>query len=320
MSLGPIPYKPMPRATLEALIAEAQAGNDDARNRVVTQVLRLVVLEAHRYARRLGRIADADELVQVGVIGSKGRGGVIRAIATFDAARGKAFGTHAMHAAKGAMREWLATTPTSGRRGAVLGARVRRVCNELQQQLGRLPDDAEIRGAFIAAGSPAPSRARIATGLRGAPVLLSRDELLDDVRGVDAHAADSDGMSEGALADGVDALRDRRRLPGALARLTPHERAGIEWLYGLSLAWPVGAQLSGSSLAGAHRKLCAALRPSYGPLPTPARIRAAVTALPEARAVALTGCQPGVIRKMRTGKPVKLAAFVKAGRALGLRP
>ena len=78
--------RPLPRAAQRELLAAAQAGDQQARNRLARSMLRYVTQWAQRYSRRGLPLLD---LVQVGSLG------VMRAIEKFDLARQCAFSTYA---------------------------------------------------------------------------------------------------------------------------------------------------------------------------------------------------------------------------------
>ena len=263
MSIGAIPYTPMPRTELEALILAAQGGDIRARDRVLMQTLRLVTLEVHRYARRYQCTDAIDDLTQVACVGAsdggapaKGTarasgctGGVLRAIETFDASRGRAWATWATQWIRAEIRSWLATSQLGGRGVHVRQARIRRVRDQLTQALGREPEPHEIQGAFIAQGASSPGRAAIAEALAHRPAqgaLLSWDELVAQP-GDAAQALASDGTSEHDRAEGYDRLEQIRRLWVALQDLPPAERACIEARYGLG--HPSGAVTSQPEVA-----------------------------------------------------------------------
>lgn len=87
--LGAVLRRPLLTPEEEAeLLQRAQAGDEDARNRLVESNLRLVLSVARRYARPGLPLED---LVQEGALG------LIKAINHFDTSRGLRFSTYAIH-------------------------------------------------------------------------------------------------------------------------------------------------------------------------------------------------------------------------------
>lgn len=109
-------YKPLGRERTRELIAAAQSGDVAARNQLITSNLRLVTKIATREARKAGATAMIEDLVQVGIAGQTGRSGIVRAIETFDSARGVVFSTHAYYWIRDAVsKEINARHPTMSR-------------------------------------------------------------------------------------------------------------------------------------------------------------------------------------------------------------
>lgn len=119
--------------TDEALcFCRAQAGDNDAQDALVRLHLPLV----HSLVRRfLGRGADADDLIQQGVLG------LLQAIRGFDPARGFQFSTYAVPHILGEIRRFLrkATPLHLDRRMQAQARQLRRAQEQLAQALGRMP-------------------------------------------------------------------------------------------------------------------------------------------------------------------------------------
>ena len=119
--------------TDEALcFCRAQAGDNDAQDALVRLHLPLV----HSLVRRLlGRGADADDLIQQGVLG------LLQAIRGFDPARGFQFSTYAVPHILGEIRRFLrkATPLHLDRRMQAQARQLRRAQEQLAQALGRTP-------------------------------------------------------------------------------------------------------------------------------------------------------------------------------------
>jgi RNA polymerase sigma factor for flagellar operon FliA len=114
------------------------ARDDSARERLVIENFGLVRHVARRLARSLAAFCELDELVSAGTLG------LLRALESFDAARGHAFSTFAMPRIRGAMLDELRRqddVPRSIRRKA---RELRLARERLRGALGRRPSDAEV--------------------------------------------------------------------------------------------------------------------------------------------------------------------------------
>ena len=119
--------------TDEALcFCRAQAGDNDAQDALVRLHLPLVHSLVQRF---LGRGADADDLIQQGVLG------LLQAIRGFDPARGFQFSTYAVPHILGEIRRFLrkATPLHLDRRMQAQARQLRRAQEQLAQALGRTP-------------------------------------------------------------------------------------------------------------------------------------------------------------------------------------
>ena len=111
---------------------QAQAGDDGAREALVRRHLPLVRSLVRRF---WGRGADADDLLQQGVLG------LLQAIRGFDPARGFQFSTYAVPHILGEIRRFLrkATPLHLDRRMQAQARRLRLAQEQLAQALGRMP-------------------------------------------------------------------------------------------------------------------------------------------------------------------------------------
>jgi len=122
---------------LEELIARAQAGDDDAKERLVEENGGLIWSVARRF---FGRGAEPDDLYQLGCLG------FLKAVDGFDLQYGTQFSTYAVPKIAGEIRRFLRDD------GAVKVSRslkeqasaIRTVRNQLTSALGREPTIAEI--------------------------------------------------------------------------------------------------------------------------------------------------------------------------------
>jgi RNA polymerase sigma-B factor len=129
------------RARESAEIRRARAGDRDARDRLVRELLPLSRGLARRYARP-GR--DLDDLEQVASIA------LLKAIERFDPERGTLLSTYATTLIIGELKRWLRDTDWGLRvpRGTKdLAVRINRAVPSLTAALGRSPTIAEIAAA-----------------------------------------------------------------------------------------------------------------------------------------------------------------------------
>jgi RNA polymerase sigma-B factor len=123
------------------LIAYHRSGDQDARDRILVELMPLVRALASRYA---GRGEPLEDLVQVGALG------LIKAVDRFDVDRGVEFSSYAVPTIVGEIRRhfrdkaWAMHVP---RRLKELSVRLSRVLDELTTELGRSPTVAELAEA-----------------------------------------------------------------------------------------------------------------------------------------------------------------------------
>jgi DNA-directed RNA polymerase sigma subunit (sigma70/sigma32) len=242
-----IPYKKRSHEEIAADVAAAQAGDIAARNRVIAHNMRLVVKHAHAFAQRVGRMDLLDDLVQAASIGDESasgatrRGGILRAIETYDASHGTKFSTHArswilLEIRRALSRQGMLRTDTVRRH-----ALITRVRDELAIELGEDPTHEQIMAEWRKRGYPdrrcTPAAIDRALGRVGRTVSFdaltdpSDDERAPAVHG-NGRAIDADpaALGEGDIIAHLDRGLDAQR---ALACLTDRERIVVIALFGI---------------------------------------------------------------------------------------
>jgi RNA polymerase sigma factor for flagellar operon FliA len=125
-----------------ALWARFTAGDEDARNELLTEHLSLVHHVARQLSRTLAAEADFDELVSAGTMG------LMSAVDAFDVSRGLAFSTFAVPRIRGSILDELRRqdhVPRSIRRKT---REISHAREALMRQLGRKPEDKEVAEAL----------------------------------------------------------------------------------------------------------------------------------------------------------------------------
>lgn len=205
--------KPIPPEELHALINTAQRGaaataelasvsdpivastlrgwvrqGIEARNRVVAANMRLVTKIAAPMARAAGVLEELEDLVQAGVIGARGTGGLMRAIEKFDTTRGKRFSTYATFWIRLAVQDSLNELLGGVLRGGAQkrSAKARKVAADLEEELGRHPDDREIRARCALLGVEIPSDRTLEHSTHGANAQRTEADALEDPDGLEA--------------------------------------------------------------------------------------------------------------------------------------
>lgn len=140
--LKDIGRSPLLTARQEVELAQAiEQGDEEARHRMIESNLRLVVSIARNY---IGRGLSFSDLIQ------EGNFGLMRAINKFDWRRGNKFSTYATWWIRQAITRALADKGRTVRLPVHIVERlsaIRRTTRQLQQQLGREPDTAEVAEA-----------------------------------------------------------------------------------------------------------------------------------------------------------------------------
>lgn len=190
------------------LIAYHQSGDQDARERVLVELMPLVRALASRYA---GRGEPLEDLVQVGALG------LIKAVDRFDTERGVEFSSYAVPTIVGEIRRhfrdkaWAMHVP---RRLKELSVRLSRVLDERTTELGRSPTVAELAEAAGVEEEDVidalDSAQAYSTRSLQAPFDDDGDESLSDRLGVEERGYDE--VEDGSLVSaGLGALDERER-------------------------------------------------------------------------------------------------------------
>lgn len=233
--------EPLSSAETNQLIAAAQAGDTQARNTLVEANLRLVRKRAHAAARRCGRPAIADDLIQTAIAGVNDNDGLIHAIEKFDLSRGLRFSTYAVRWIDNAIQNAVAGLGTVRMGRHSHGeARLRNIVAELTSEDGVPPTPREVRARCVFLGFEAPTDIAIARSL----TMVFEEQLPHEAETgnnwaegrfpSDIRAATDDPDPEAALQDREQA----RLLLAALDALSTQERYVLEASEGLFGAEP----------------------------------------------------------------------------------
>jgi len=217
------------------LLAQAQAGDKEARDRLVQANLRLVASVAARF---VGRGIEFDDLFQIGCLG------LVKAIDRFDLRFDVRFATYAVPVIIGEIQQWLRQQHPLrlGRSLHDLAARVATCRADLTQRLGRTPTPAEIAEAL------AVDKEEVVAALEAFQAVHSLDEAVpgdegDELRLGDRVAAPADG----------EALVDQLALRAAMARLNEWDRRLVLLRFFLDLPQTEVARRLGVSQAHVSR-------------------------------------------------------------------
>jgi RNA polymerase sigma factor for flagellar operon FliA len=117
-------------------------GDVEARSKLLEQHLGLVHSCANRVARSVQGVVELDDLMSSGTLG------LVRALESFDPARGVAFSTYAMRRIHGAILDELRSRDWMTRATRNRARQLAHVVSELESWLGRAPDQGEIARAL----------------------------------------------------------------------------------------------------------------------------------------------------------------------------
>lgn len=260
-----IPAKRLTPEETHALILRAQGGDVAARNTVIEANMGLVVLLATRYAKRYGKTALLDDMIQAGVVGygrETTEGGLMRAIAKFDPAAGVRFSTYASPWIRAAISATLTDAGSMVMKGH---ARQRRLAaakkrEAMRAELGRDPSDEELEDAVRAAGQRVVRTVIHASGL--SHVEMSWDQLGEAMTetGYDNHRSTNNALavrahtdmgapSEDALIEEMDLdLRCAAVASRARASLTEREILVLQMRFGFQTGVEATLQEAGDAL------------------------------------------------------------------------
>lgn len=162
---------PLERNEARALLARAQAGDQDARELLVRHNLLLVKKIASRF------VGELEDLFQVGCIG------LLKAISDYDLARDTSFSTYAVPRIMGEIRMYLRDNNYIKISRDVLrtSAQVKRCRRRLEQEYGREPTISEVAAA-LNLGVEEVAAAETAVAAPADLTEVNATETMDDVR------------------------------------------------------------------------------------------------------------------------------------------
>jgi len=182
-------------------------------NELLTQYMPLVRRQALTLQVRLPASIELDDLIQAGMVG------LLEALSRFDATQGATFATFASQRIRGAMmdelrtRDWL---PRSVRRSA---RAVDRAIRQLEQQLGRPPEEHEIA---LHLEMPLSEYQQLLNDTNSGQLLPFEELVADGSEPVNHEQGNApfeqllDGQQRQTLIDAIDALPEREKLLMAL--------------------------------------------------------------------------------------------------------
>lgn len=230
--------------TIELLQLYQQTRSSETRNQLVQLNIGLVRREAHHWLHQSDE--SYDDLMQVGSLG------LLRAIERFDLSKGYAFSSFAIPYIRGEIQHYLRDKGSSmriPRRWQMLYHQSTKITRQLQLELGRTPNDAEIAAAL-----------EITQGEWQDVKLASRNRAL---LSLDAPVQDEDNSSA-SLGDLLPdhkyrsfqlAQEDQIRLQQALYQLEQRTREVLEFVFLQDLTQKETAERLGISSVTVSRRV-----------------------------------------------------------------
>ncbi|MFB9869431.1 RNA polymerase sigma factor FliA [Vreelandella sulfidaeris] len=182
-------------------------------NELLTQYMPLVRRQALTLQVRLPASIELDDLIQAGMVG------LLEALGRFDATQGATFATFASQRIRGAMmdelrtRDWL---PRSVRRSA---RSVDNAVRQLEQQLGRAPEENEIAAHL---DMPLSEYQQLLNDTNSGQLLPFEELVAEGGEPINSDAGNSpfeqllNGQQRQTLIDAIEALPEREKLLMAL--------------------------------------------------------------------------------------------------------
>lgn len=212
-------HAPLPPEELTLCIHQYKAtGEIECRNRVIESHLRLVAKNARRFS---SSAAQFDDLMLEGTLA------VIRALESFDHARGTSFTSYASCAVEHAVRDYarsssgLMRLPSRERRKAAMQYRIEAT---FYAQHGRAPTAVEWAAADNGSATPQTSRSVIPHG---------REFSLDSPVGEESISSLIPADRQPMPADVLSSTEDSQHVARALESLAPAARESVRMRFGL---------------------------------------------------------------------------------------